>query len=100
ELEISGVDPHADAAALTRADLDALRALPGVTSVANTNMVPFGTSTWTSGIAQSADDSDTGTSAGLYVGGPGLLDTLGVTLIEGRDFTADEYIEFHDLRAQ
>src|SRR5690349_9566379 len=45
-VQIAGIGQKTDAVATTAQDLAALRAIPGVKSVANTNMVPFGGSSW------------------------------------------------------
>src|SRR3954452_19484098 len=47
-VQITGIGKAADAAALTAQDLVALRAIPGVKTVAATNMIPFGGSSWNS----------------------------------------------------
>src|SRR4051812_2594566 len=52
---ITGIGKAADAGALTAQDLVALRAIPGVKSVAVTNMVPFGGSSWNESMSTIAD---------------------------------------------
>jgi putative ABC transport system permease protein len=92
-IELSGIGTQSDGAALTAQDLAALRAIPGVKFAAATNMVPFGQSSWNNSVSTKFDDTG-GTSAGMYFGTPDLLETLGVELVAGRDFTPDEYIDF------
>jgi putative ABC transport system permease protein len=92
-IELSGIGTQSDGAALTAQDLAALRAIPGVKFAAATNMVPFGQSSWNNSVSTKFDDTE-GTGAGMYFGTPDLLETLGVELVAGRDFTPDEYIEF------
>lgn len=92
-VRMDGIGKADDANALTQQDLAALRAIPGVKAVAATNQVPFGGSSWNSGIGLAADGSNT-FSAAMWLGSNDLVETLGVTLVQGRDFTADEYVDF------
>jgi predicted permease len=86
---ISGYKP-ADAIAAYRRVSDALAALPGVTSVANSDYGVF-----TGGINIMAlriegyhpPPPDTGTQVRELLVSPGYLRTLGMQLIRGRDFT-------------
>jgi putative ABC transport system permease protein len=92
-VELTGIGRQSDEHALTAQDLAALRAIPGVKFAAATNMVPFGLSSWNNSVSTKFDDAE-GTGAGVYFGTPDLLETLGVELVSGRDFTPDEYIDF------
>lgn len=67
-----------------------LRALPGVTSVAWTNQTPLSSSGWNMGYAVDAKQTETTTSAATYFGPDSMVKTLGLKLIEGRDFNADD----------
>lgn len=91
-LQVATIGVNDDAAAVTLQDFAAIRALPGVTSVATTNMVPFGNSSWNSDASPIKDDPN-GVNTAMYMGSPDLLETFGVQLIAGRDFTPDEYVE-------
>lgn len=91
---LTGIGTAANPDALTAQDLVALRALPGVKSVASTNQLPFGGSSWNSSISTIPDDPAAPINAAIYMGTPDLIETLGVTLISGRDFTPDEYVGF------
>src|SRR6185295_8571786 len=71
-VRLTGISTKSDALALTRQDLAALRALPGVKAVAATNMVPFGNSSWNTSISTIKDDPNS-PSAGMYAGTPDLL---------------------------
>ena len=92
-VRLTGIGTQADASALTAQDLVALRSIPGVKYAATTNMVPFGNSSWNTDVSTKFEDT-AGTNAGIYMGSADLLETLGVKLIAGRDFTADEYLDF------
>ncbi|MBC7978656.1 MAG: ABC transporter permease [Myxococcales bacterium] len=91
---LTGIGERADAGAITAQDLVALRGIPGVRSVASTNMVPFGNSSWNSSISTLPDDPAAPVNAAMYMGSPDLLETFGSTIIAGRDFTPDEYRKF------
>jgi putative ABC transport system permease protein len=83
-----GRDPESPAN--TRIDLAALRAIPGVRSVAIANEIPYGNESENSGLnlapGQKAPTIDVSTYR-LDVGG---IDTLGLRLLAGRDFKPDE----------
>src|SRR5262245_16063634 len=85
-VQITGIGTKTDAVAVTAQDLAALRAIPGVKSVANTNMVPFGKSSWNTSISTRPDDPNRPINAAMYMGSEDLLETFGVKLIAGRDF--------------
>ncbi len=96
---LGGIGTTADENALTTQDLSALRAIPGVKWTAATNMVPFGGSSWNSDISTIPDDVN-GVNAGMYMGSPDLLETWGVQLVAGRDFTLAEYVDFKAAQSQ
>jgi putative ABC transport system permease protein len=56
-IQIIGVGTDDNAAAMTTSDLAVLRALPGVESASVVNQVPFGNSSWNSGINLSPDQT-------------------------------------------
>ena len=97
-LHISAIGTKQNADALTTQDLAALKTIPGVKSVTNSNMVPFGNSSWNTSISTVAHDPNAPINAGMYMGGVDMLKTLGVKLIAGRDFTPDDIIAFEDFR--
>jgi putative ABC transport system permease protein len=92
-VRLAGISTEADAGSLTAQDLAALRAIPGVKFVASTNQVPFGNSSSNTDVSTKFDDVH-GTSATLYFGSEDLVESFGVKLIAGRDFTPDEYVDF------
>ncbi len=97
-IQVAGIGQTDDAVAVTLQDFAAIRALPGVKSTATTNMVPFGNSSWNSTISTIQNDPN-GVNAAMYMGSPDLLETLGVTLIAGRDFKPDEYVELKAVQS-
>jgi putative ABC transport system permease protein len=97
-IQLTSIGTQDEAGALTAQDLPALRAIPGVKFAAATNMVPFGRSSWNTGVSTMNDDVNS-TSAGVYMGTQDLIETFGVQIIAGRDFTPEEYVEFDAAQA-
>jgi putative ABC transport system permease protein len=83
---------------LVRADLDTLRRLPGVQSVAPVNSVPLLGSSHINGITLTPDQKNSTLSATIYEGDDQLMSTLGVQLIAGRGFTTADVLHLgsHD----
>lgn len=92
-IQLTGPGKQEDAQAEIQEDVALLSALPGVRKAAFTRQLPFGGSSWNSGVKLAPDDSHSRFHATTYIGSEGLLDTLGVRLVAGRDFTRDEYID-------
>ena len=92
-ISITGIGTDTNAQALTREDLAAMRAIPGVTAVAAANQVPFGNSSWNSGISLTPEQTESTLSATTYMDSGELREVLGVTLVGGRDFSPDEYVD-------
>lgn len=83
-----------NADALTRQDLATLRALPGVLGASVLNQVPFGQGSSSTRIdLQPEQQFGTVESASLYAADEAAVQTLGLRLIEGRAFRADEMRE-------
>ncbi|GAB3097277.1 ABC transporter permease [Lysobacter terrae] len=93
-VNLTGIGTNQNSAALTREDLAALRAIPGVTAAAATNEVPFGNSSWNSGITLSPDQTESTLNATTYMDSGELSQALGVKLIAGRAFNADEFSDY------
>ena len=98
-IQVEGVGEDEDALAQTRTDLAALRAIPGVVAASSTNQVTFGSSTWNTSMNLQQDQDQPSGQATTYMGGPGLVDTLGVRLVAGRQFEPDEFITWEELSA-
>ncbi|MBC7916745.1 MAG: ABC transporter permease [Rhodoferax sp.] len=93
-LGVSGLSRSQDPDATTRADLQALRALPSVKSVALMNQIPYADNFWASGIRLTPEQLGRGEKAvgvANYIGSEGWLQTLGLNLVAGRDFNGNEY---------
>ncbi len=79
--------------AMQRADVAALRAVPGVVSAAWTNQVPMGQSGWGFALGTDPDNRDSLFGAAAYFSPESLVDTLGLSIAEGRDFLPEEVRE-------
>ena len=94
-IQITGIGQDDNAMALTQSDLASLRALPGVKSASVTNQVPFNNSSWNSGVTLSPDQTHTNVNATTYLGDEKLPETLGLKLVAGRYFNADELVDWN-----
>jgi len=99
-LQVAGVTKLGDAAEITARDLAALKAVPGVKAAALTNMVPFGGSSWNTDIGTKPGAEAREINTAMYMGSQDLVETLGVKLIAGRDFTPEEYADFNAVQSQ
>jgi len=91
-LGTRAIGHEGNAEAKTREDLASLRALPGVRGVSAVNQMPFGRGMQVSGLALVPDQPVPTMQAAIYGSDTGLLQTLGLKLVAGRDFAADEVI--------
>jgi putative ABC transport system permease protein len=92
-LATRSIGRNDNAAAGTREDLAALRALPGVRSAAITSVIPFGNQMRVSGIGMKPGQETPTVLAAMYAGDVGLPATLGLKMVAGRDFNPDEIAE-------
>jgi putative ABC transport system permease protein len=95
-LRVAGVGNPQETMSVTKQDLAALRALPGVKSVTTANMLPFGGSSWNTSVSTIPEDPAAPANAAMYLGTPTFQDTLGFKITSGRYFNADEYITWDD----
>jgi len=96
-INVAGIGQDANPAVQARIDVEALRAIPGVTSATSLNHVPFDFSSWNSVINLKPDQERPSAVTAVYLGDEALVETLGLDIIEGRDFTPDEYIDWAQL---
>jgi putative ABC transport system permease protein len=90
-----------DQAARQQGDLAALRSLPGVQDAFATNGVPLTDSGSSTGVSLHADQKIATASAALYFGDEHAIAGLGLKLIAGRNFNADEVadkIGYNDIK--
>ena len=96
-VQISGIGSDTDQVARTRTDLASLRAIPGVKDATVLNQVPFVNSSWNSGVRLQQEQQQSTLNATTYMAEAQFIETLGLKLVAGRDFNADEYREASDL---
>lgn len=77
-------------------DEDALRAIPGVTSVAWTSQMPLSQSGSNTGIQTDPKQTESVASPAVYAGNETLMKTFGSKITEGRDFTSSDMLEIND----
>ena len=100
ELVVVGthsIGRDANAAAGTREDLAALRALPGVRGADLVVGIPYGAQMSMSGISMKPAQETPTIDAAMYEGDVGLPATLGLKLVAGRGFNAEEILEKADV---
>ncbi len=71
-------------------DMAMLRSLPGVADAVPTNTVPLSNGGWSTGISLKPEQKTSTAPSAMYFVDDHGLNTFGVTLAEGRFFTADE----------
>jgi len=89
-VNIGGIGEAEDADALVKQDVASLRALPGVKAANSINHVPFDNSSWNTSISLQPQQAMPNMNVNVYIG-EGIVETFGLRLVEGRDFTPDEY---------
>jgi putative ABC transport system permease protein len=87
--------PNDLAARLTR-DLDALRTLPGVVDAYATNMYPLEGGGWIETVNLTPEQKSPTAFTAHYMGDEHALNTMGLKLIAGRNFSADEVVNRTD----
>lgn len=91
QIRLSSVGRVDNADALTLQDLATLRALPGVRSAAVVNQLPFGDDYSDISLDLSPRQPAPTVTAAFYSVGEAALQTLGLRLLEGRDFLPEEF---------
>ncbi|MCD9006779.1 ABC transporter permease [Luteimonas sp. XNQY3] len=99
QMPTVNTDGNTDLDAFVARDLAALRAIPGVKHVASATQIPYGNSSSTSGVRLKADQVDNTLVSSPYMGSEDLFDTMGLRLVAGRKFNADEYVDMATLDA-
>lgn len=78
--------------ALQRTDLDTLRSLPDVQDAAASASIPILSGYWSGDITLTADRKGLSVKVAYYYGDERMRPTLGLHLIDGRDFYASEIV--------
>jgi len=90
-----GRDPESPAN--TRIDLAALRAIPGVRAATIVSEIPYGNQSDNTGLKLAPDQKAPTIDVSTYRFDAGGIDTLGLRLVAGRDFKADEILDGREL---
>jgi putative ABC transport system permease protein len=88
--------PHNEALARQRQMLKALAAIPGVESVAWTSQMPMSRSGSNASIRVREDKPQPLATPAVYFAQKDFVRTLGLKLVEGRDFTESDIVEKND----
>lgn len=96
-VNTAGIGRSEDADAQTRADVEALRRIPGVIAATSTNHLPFDNSSWNSTVGLDQEQKLPNLNASVYLGDAQLVETFGLRIVAGRDFTADEFVDWAAL---
>ena len=83
-------DAEADFQAQIAADMDAIRNFPGVQNAIISNSVPLLDSGWSEGVRLEPEPELDSTGVGLFFADEHGIDTFGLDLIAGRNFTPGE----------
>jgi putative ABC transport system permease protein len=75
-------------------DEAALRAVPGVVSASWSNQSPLGQSGWNMGLQTSREQTNSDINGAFYMAPNPVVETYGLKLVEGRDFTEADVIEW------
>ncbi len=86
-----GRDPEGPAN--TQIDLAALRAIPGVRGAAIVSQIPYGDESNNTGLNLAPGQKKPTLDVSVYKADVGGMDTLGLRLVAGRDFKADEVMD-------
>jgi putative ABC transport system permease protein len=84
--------------AMLRSDLETLRNLPDVESAIAINTMPLTNSTWSTGVGLKPKQETSTAQSAYYFSSEQAIQTLGLHLVAGRNFTADE-VRSRALRA-
>lgn len=89
-MHSEAVDHPEDLAARQTRDVVALRTLPGVVDAFASNMYPLEGGGWVETVNLIADQKTPSAYAAHYMGDEHALNTMGLKLVAGRNFTAEE----------
>jgi putative ABC transport system permease protein len=97
-LKNQWIGDSTDLVARTETDLSTLRALPGVVDAYSTNSYPLGNGGDGEDAARDPDDVEGSRLVAEYMGDEHVIPTLGLKLVAGRNFTADEVADLTGYR--
>lgn len=97
-INVAGIGESENPGAQVRQDLAELRSIAGVKAATSLNHVPFDNSAWNGSIRLDRNQRGPSLNVAMYLG-KDLLDTLGLTLVEGRDFSPSEYVDWEQFNS-
>ena len=92
-LSVSSIGRDPESPANTQIDLAALRAIPGVRGATIVNEIPYGDESDNTGLNMAPGQKKPTLDVSVYKADAGGIDTLGLRLLAGRDFRADEVMD-------
>lgn len=92
--EVRGIEDDYDAVASILRDLHAIRAMSGIRSATTTNSVPLSGSGSRTGLRAVAEESAATVLTGNFTMTDTAVDTLGISLVAGRNFYAEEIVHY------
>ena len=94
-ISVKALNPggHEEQIANQKAQAAALRAVPGIVSVADTNQITLSNSGNYNSVAASREQERTNANPTMYVTSDSLVKTWGLKLIDGRDFLPQDVLE-------
>jgi len=98
-INVGGLAEGSNPGSVVRQDLANLRSIPGVKAATSLNHVPMDGASWDSSINISNDQTTPSLSAGVYLG-EDIVNTLGLNIAEGRNFIAEDYVDWEGFNAQ
>ncbi len=96
-FRVSNFDDSIDPIVQNKRDMQLMRDLPSVISVTSTNMFPLSGGGWSTGLLDKPDPNAEGVrrtpQSAQYMAGPDFVETLGLKIIEGRNFYPEETLD-------
>ncbi|MCL1060319.1 FtsX-like permease family protein [Shewanella gelidimarina] len=94
DFRLYSFDKNIDLESQIQRDIRAIRDLPGVIDASTTSMVPLSGGGWSSGytVGSSEETAKDTENTAVYYGDEHMINTLGVELIEGRNFYEEEVL--------
>ncbi|WP_133499309.1 ABC transporter permease [Cognatilysobacter terrigena] len=89
-ITFAGIGDMADKEAMQKRDVEVLKAIPGVVDAAWVNQYPMTQNGWGLGLTTTPQDPSSGVNGAAYFSPDSMVKTLGLKIVEGRDFTADD----------
>lgn len=92
-LGVQGFGEDFDGHGMVQRDLDHIRSMPGVVDASPSNQIPLSGGGWGTGLRTELDrETEQRASGNVYESTPDTINTLGVELIAGRNFTPEDVI--------